>query len=51
MRENAENGVFVEGAREEVVDNFKEAVSLLAEGLQRRHIAATQLNRCVSLLN
>ena len=45
VRESAETGVHVEGARAEVVSTFREATALLAVGLQRRHVAATTLNR------
>jgi len=45
VREDPERGVYVDGLREEPVDDYYGAARLLAAGEQRRHVAATLMNR------
>jgi len=45
VRECPERGIHVEGLREEEMTRFEDALRLLALGEQRRHVAATVMNR------
>ena len=45
VREDAERGVYIQGVTETPVSCYADAARALAAGEERRHVAATQLNR------
>lgn len=45
VREDAKEGVYVEGCTEEVVASIEAAHGLLVKGYQNRHVAETNMNR------
>ena len=45
VREDIKKGVYVEGLREEVVQSYKDMISIIIKGAKNRHVGETSMNR------
>lgn len=45
VREDIKKGVYVEGLNEEVINSYKDMISLIQRGAKNRHVGSTAMNR------